>query len=1116
MEGGSAGPEEPTESAIQMETSSNGKESTSASVPVEVNGALERAGVSIEAKPKSILAAEPEKAPSQNLAPAVKNETLQPGPSKSSQHEDDSKSESPSQPVGLGRPQPDEIEMKVVEDSMTDESPTTPSIEVASKKRQLSPPKHAADNKEGKESAQRQPKTTSEPVLKKVKKESPSLNTEKPDVYARPKLSEIPEPAMPAFPSPPKVGRHGSGLSHPGMAFSPVRVESLHRLAAIEPSSPGIFDDADEDETFDIEAYTPAPAAAVTRPDLVDIIMGSPAKGKFAMKLESKDQDKSEKKRKKTLKSRAKLFIAKKERDAAVQLLSGQVDLLKILPEEDCRFLGKNLWVFTLQQLECIINESGGTNGSRNLHRELIDKLARSKLVNNHKEEGPEAGPNNSTAKPLGSSVDIDEKGAIDSNQPPSSRPAREGSSPVSSTSKSNESVDSPGPETQSQSTVDVDPVASTAMTSESGSETPVPASAGIKSEFGIADVPGSPTGVPVSAPPPNSDGDTEISSGDTMSQDLEEKTSEGITDTKDESLTPIESAEKPNMNGSEISPPSTETKAKDSEIDKKYLEAAELKLESWKSAIEEWRNGSNTNDKALMKEMFPLDGPLSCLLPICALRFFGSVPIKTVFDFLCIKKTETGVVVDMLQLWRSKCNLSDVGRLALAKHLLGIGARIEGALGATPHCDANTRKWMSGSLVVLTGAAKDFLIDEVKLYSASDFIERKTKTLSEILLNWRISKSLPPLKGTGNVAMISGWKAIVKESMDIETGLGSVVTGVDFAKEAEVDESHVTREEKKARPSNRDDKKAVKPPRKPRKPEVELALNSPSFLSGIFKDEKLAAMTSVGITTAQHLLDAEKKQESPLIQAVIKMRTDSIKFVGSIQPNSCVRLIYDWCQRVQKRLDDVEGGKAKPLSKPSSKHVAKLPLGNASQVSTQKPEKKSCGPPRKGHKTPWDALSSSTVAFLSTMGISTAEEFLQTRTTDIANTFVAWREAHTMEVLKGLGATASVSGWKSQIRKAARSIGLEDVAALNPYASGSSCPVHIIESTCRSTSIDFEPLLIREMTEKGVLHGLSRRRFAVRRCKKVDERLLAVFTLMFTHLFVSISARYQRPFICV
>jgi hypothetical protein len=263
--------------------------------------------------------------------------------------------------------------------------------------------------------------------------------------------------------------------------------------------------------------------------------------------------------------------------------------------------------------------------------------------------------------------------------------------------------------------------------------------------------------------------------------------------------------------------------------------------------------------------------------------------------------------------------------------------------------------------------------------------------------------------------------------------------------------------------------------------------------------------------------LDADKKPDSPLIQTVIKMRSDSLTFVGSIQPNSCVRLIYDWCTRVQKKLDEIEcgkhiGGKAKTLSKPVAKASSKA---SSKQKSTEKPEKKSSsGPPRKGHKTPWDALSTSTVTFLTTMGISTSEQFLQTRTTDIANAFIAWREAHAMEVLKGLGATASVSGWKSQVRRAARSIGQAEIAALNPYASGSAPPVPIIVST--SSKSHLERPLIREMTEKGLLQGLPRRKFAVRRSKEVADRIFAVFSLMFTHPFVSISIRCQLLFICV
>lgn len=73
-----------------------------------------------------------------------------------------------------------------------------------------------------------------------------------------------------------------------------------------------------------------------------------------------------------------------------------------------------------------------------------------------------------------------------------------------------------------------------------------------------------------------------------------------------------------------------------------------------------------------------------------------------------------------------------------------------------------------------------------------------------------------------------------------------------------------------------------------------------------------------------------------------------------------------------------------------------------------------------------YDVLSASTQQFLSSIGITTAEQFLSTRTTDIASEFVEWRVREGKPELKGSGAIASVSGWKTMCRNVAEDTGLD------------------------------------------------------------------------------------------
>jgi tellurite resistance protein len=58
----------------------------------------------------------------------------------------------------------------------------------------------------------------------------------------------------------------------------------------------------------------------------------------------------------------------------------------------------------------------------------------------------------------------------------------------------------------------------------------------------------------------------------------------------------------------------------------------------------------------------------------------------------------------------------------------------------------------------------------------------------------------------------------------------------------------------------------------------------------------------------------------------------------------------------------------------------------------------------------PFDALSATSQAFLETVGVNSAEQFLSTRSTELALKFAEWREEQGKPALKGCGSIASIS----------------------------------------------------------------------------------------------------------
>ena len=174
--------------------------------------------------------------------------------------------------------------------------------------------------------------------------------------------------------------------------------------------------------------------------------------------------------------------------------------------------------------------------------------------------------------------------------------------------------------------------------------------------------------------------------------------------------------------------------------------EDAEKRLAQWEDKLKD----IGGNPFQVEEESFSLDGPMKFLMPKGFKNFLDSIDVNTLYQFLALKKTETGALCELYALWRHTCKLSRVTAPAVVRYFLGIHARVEGAVTAVPPCDEKQRKWMNNTIVVMTGAALEFLVEDRGIFTARDFVDARTKDLSLQLAAWRDQKKLEPLKGSG------------------------------------------------------------------------------------------------------------------------------------------------------------------------------------------------------------------------------------------------------------------------------------------------------------------------------------------------------------------------------
>jgi len=493
---------------------------------------------------------------------------------------------------------------------------------------------------------------------------------------------------------------------------------------------------------------------------------------------------------------------------------------------------------------------------------------------------------------------------------------------------------------------------------------------------------------------------------------------------------------------------------------------AAEAKIDEWKKLLAAAKGKAGRS----IEEIFPLDGPIKVLFTPTVRNFLSSVKIKTLLSYMSLKKTETGAICEFFLTWRKKCGLAPVTPLGVAKYLLGVNARIENALAVVPPVEEEKRHWMMDPIIVMTGAAREFLIEDQKILTAFDFVHTRTKDLSLALAAWRERKGFVPLKGSGKVAMISGWKATSKESLELESATGRVLTsdedleglqlsdtpgaplefspppakkrqisytprGSGKSEDLDVDDEMplaVARPSRKSASTPRDGSSSSRRASSSRK-QSEYDLHSKLFLDEVLGEEETDILGAVGLHTAGELFEADDEWRSHIVNEIREAQL-------ATGADDAEKLIEQWTSQLKEEL----GITGEYQGQNPVKRKRKFDSAESASKKTRsaaKPKKSNSHPHHKivnsatvaNVSDPYELLSSVTKEFLATIGIETAEKFLATRTTDIAAEFVTFRKKKGMTELKGLGSIASVSGWKANCRKFCRQMNMDDIAELEP-----------------------------------------------------------------------------------
>jgi len=713
-----------------------------------------------------------------------------------------------------------------------------------------------------------------------------------------------------------------------------------------------------------------ATAAAAAKPAVTEKTTAAAAMPVETEKIASK---KTEKKKKRKGPSTVKrILVAKKEAEQATSLLRGKGDLSECIAAEDCSFLGERFWIFTVEQLASVLNLDESPVGSSDAEKTSQGSRVRDEII---------------TALAAIGSVEATEVSA------------KEGA--LATASGGNDTLVAPT-EPNTDAIEEAPSVPRTDATEASKMEIDAALSGSATTQSEKTDPP-----IPVSG--------ASISTSHVVAAADTGKPNAAAGTGKVAPPSPIGS-----NNNTESFPPDTDagggsadTRRSESLVDEKKREEARLKLANWKEAVDIFQREGRC-DSTPIKSQFRLDGAIKYIFPVATRNFLKSIKIDTLWNFLSLKKTESGAVCALMDAWRRECGLSPMSFLALGKHLAGVASRVESAVSTIPCLAPEDRIWMKDAIIGLPGACREFLIVDQGFMSAAEFLAESTGDMANELEKWRTKKGMEPLKGTGKVANISAWKALAKEAIEAEADAGSVVANV---KEA-LNKGNGVKPGSSldAQPPKKRKKRSKKsPPFGDRS--VEYALQSNLFLEDSIGQAVADLVLKAHIKTAAELFDADTKPDSILYRVVVGSgRADSLAAFN--------RVVDGWRSKLRADLDQL-GKKALP-DNPVSEPTAKVaPEASTKRSMDTRDDSSSPFEPEAQAEDPFHALSTTTRRFLKTIGITTAAEFLTSRTTDISAEFINWRAAEGKAELRGLGAIASVSGWKSAVRNKAKEKGL-------------------------------------------------------------------------------------------
>lgn len=211
-----------------------------------------------------------------------------------------------------------------------------------------------------------------------------------------------------------------------------------------------------------------------------------------------------------------------------------------------------------------------------------------------------------------------------------------------------------------------------------------------------------------------------------------------------------------------------------------------------------------------------------------------------------------------------------------------------------------------------------------------------------------------------------------------------------------------------------------------------EIALHSNIFLEQVLGYDIAKLLESAGIFTPTQLFSAEINLDSDLFRVM----NEAGKLGQMSTLESLGKIVDVWRHSLQQDLDKLR------RNAPGVSSSLNLDQNTSAVINRSKREAANQSVhPSEVHSMekqpsstdPIAALSPVSIQFLESIGIFTASDFLSARTTEISEHFIRWRAAEGKPELKGLGAIASVSGWKTIVRKRAKDMGLGDLAVLEP-----------------------------------------------------------------------------------